>query len=64
MTRTTFANERRAHGASAVEAALEAARVRLRPVMMTALAMLIGMLPTSLGLGEGGEQNAALGRAA
>ena len=37
--------------------------MRLRPVMMTALAMLIGMLPMSLGLGEGGEQNAALGRA-
>lgn len=59
----TFANEQRAHGLSAVDAALEAGRVRLRPVIMTALAMLIGMLPMSLGLGEGGEQNAALGRA-
>jgi multidrug efflux pump subunit AcrB len=59
----TFANEQRATGMSAIEAALEAGSVRLRPVMMTALAMLIGMLPMSLGLGEGGEQNAALGRA-
>src|SRR5262249_33130130 len=59
----TFASEQRTLGKSAVEAAIEAGRVRLRPVMMTALAMLIGMLPMSLGLGEGGEQNAALGRA-
>ncbi|MBX3193054.1 MAG: efflux RND transporter permease subunit [Labilithrix sp.] len=59
----TFANEQRERGLGAIEAALEAGRVRLRPVLMTALAMLIGMLPTSLGLGEGGEQNAALGRA-
>jgi multidrug efflux pump subunit AcrB len=59
----TFANEQRAAGMSAIDAALEAGSVRLRPVMMTALAMLIGMLPMSLGLGEGGEQNAALGRA-
>ncbi len=59
----TFANEQREEGLSSVAAALEAGRVRLRPVMMTALAMLIGMLPMSLGLGEGGEQNAALGRA-
>jgi multidrug efflux pump subunit AcrB len=59
----TFANEQRAHGASAFEAAMEAGRVRLRPVLMTAMAMFIGMLPMSLGLGEGGEQNAALGRA-
>ena len=59
----TFAREQRAHGTSAIEAALEAGRVRLRPVMMTALAMGIGMLPMSLGHGEGGEQNAALGRA-
>src|SRR6267143_1831900 len=62
----TFANEQRhpefgAHGAR--EAALLAGRTRLRPVLMTALAMLIGMLPMSLGLGEGGEQNAPLGRA-
>lgn len=59
----TFAKEQRALGMSAIEAALEAGRVRLRPVIMTALAMLVGMLPMSLGLGEGGEQNAALGRA-
>lgn len=59
----TFANEQRLHGASAHEAALAAGSVRLRPVLMTAMAMFIGMLPMSLGLGEGGEQNAALGRA-
>ena len=59
----TFANEQRLHGMSALDAALEAGSVRLRPVMMTALAMLIGMIPMSLGIGEGGEQNAALGRA-
>ncbi|MBL8721740.1 MAG: efflux RND transporter permease subunit [Myxococcales bacterium] len=59
----TFANEQRALGKSAMDAALAAGRVRLRPVLMTALAMLIGMLPMSLGLSEGGEQNAALGRA-
>ncbi len=59
----TFANEQRLAGLDARRAALEAARVRLRPVLMTALAMIIGMLPMSLGLGEGGEQNAALGRA-
>jgi multidrug efflux pump subunit AcrB len=59
----TFANEQREAGLSSVAAALEAGRVRLRPVVMTALAMLIGMLPMSLGIGEGGEQNAALGRA-
>jgi multidrug efflux pump subunit AcrB len=62
----TFANEQRqpdfgTHEAR--EAALLAGRTRLRPVLMTALAMLIGMLPMSLGLGEGGEQNAPLGRA-
>jgi multidrug efflux pump subunit AcrB len=59
----TFASEQRHNQKSAVEAALLAGSVRLRPVMMTALAMLIGMMPMSLGLGEGGEQNAALGRA-
>ncbi|MBD2754747.1 efflux RND transporter permease subunit [Spirosoma validum] len=47
----------------AYEAALEAGRTRLRPILMTAIAMIIGMLPMSLGLGEGGEQNAPLGRA-
>jgi multidrug efflux pump subunit AcrB len=62
----TFANEQRAPAAGghdARTAALMAGRTRLRPVLMTALAMLIGMLPMSLGLGEGGEQNAPLGRA-
>lgn len=59
----TFANEQRLKGMSALEAALEAGKVRLRPVLMTALAMSIGLLPMSLGLSEGGEQNASLGRA-
>ena len=59
----SFANERRAAGLTAAEAAIEAGFVRLRPVLMTALAMIIGMLPMALGLGEGGEQNAPLGRA-
>ncbi len=59
----TFANEQRAYGRDAREAALAAGMTRLRPVIMTALAMMIGMLPMSLGLGEGGEQNAPLGRA-
>jgi multidrug efflux pump subunit AcrB len=62
----TFANEQRepGHGGhDARGAALLAGRTRLRPVLMTALAMLLGMLPMSLGLGEGGEQNAPLGRA-
>lgn len=59
----TFANEQRAEGKSALESALEAGRTRMRPVLMTAAAMILGMLPMSLGLGEGGEQNAPLGRA-
>jgi multidrug efflux pump subunit AcrB len=59
----TFANERRLAGDDALTAALAAGRTRLRPVLMTALAMILGMLPMSLGLGEGGEQNAPLGRA-
>jgi multidrug efflux pump subunit AcrB len=68
----TFANQQRKGGGGtphpgagrdAVEAALVAGMTRLRPVVMTALAMIIGMLPMSLGLGEGGEQNAPLGRA-
>ncbi len=59
----SFARERMDGGASAMAAALEAGFVRFRPVLMTALAMIIGMLPMSLGLGEGGEQNAPLGRA-
>jgi multidrug efflux pump subunit AcrB len=58
-----FAGDQRDLGKSAVEAALEAGYTRLRPVIMTAAAMIIGMLPMSLGLGEGGEQNAPLGRA-
>ncbi|MDQ6925557.1 MAG: efflux RND transporter permease subunit, partial [Candidatus Eremiobacteraeota bacterium] len=53
-----FANGLRAQGRTAMEAALEAGFVRLRPVLMTALAMVIGMLPMALGLGEGAEQNA------
>ncbi|MET0594180.1 MAG: efflux RND transporter permease subunit, partial [Polyangiaceae bacterium] len=59
----TFANEQRSFGHDAKTAALAAGMTRLRPVIMTALAMIIGMLPMSLGLGEGGEQNAPLGRA-
>ena len=59
----TFANDRRADGLDAMAAALDAGVTRLRPVLMTALAMIIGMLPMALGLGEGGEQNAPLGRA-
>ncbi len=59
----TFANDQRAAGRDVVHAALAAGMTRLRPVLMTALAMIIGMLPMSLGLGEGGEQNAPLGRA-
>ncbi len=59
----TFANEQREEGKNAMDAAYSAGLTRLRPVIMTALAMIIGMLPMSLGLGEGGEQNAPLGRA-
>jgi multidrug efflux pump subunit AcrB len=59
----TFANDRRREGDDAHGAALAAGATRLRPVLMTAMAMIIGMLPMSLGLGEGGEQNAPLGRA-
>jgi multidrug efflux pump subunit AcrB len=59
----SFARERLAELGDATQAALEAGFVRLRPVLMTALAMMIGMLPMALGLGEGGEQNAPLGRA-
>ena len=59
----TFANDKRLEGLSAHDAALAAGLTRLRPVVMTALAMIIGMLPMSLGLSEGGEQNAPLGRA-
>jgi len=59
----TFAIERLREGADVTTAALEAGRTRLRPVIMTATAMILGMLPMSLGLGDGGEQNAPLGRA-
>ncbi len=59
----SFARERLAAGVPAHAAALEAGATRLRPVLMTALAMVIGMVPMALGLGEGGEQNAPLGRA-
>ncbi|MEO7032270.1 MAG: efflux RND transporter permease subunit [Polyangiaceae bacterium] len=59
----TFANDQRKVGRDAKHAALAAGMTRLRPVLMTAMAMIIGMLPMSLGLGEGGEQNAPLGRA-
>jgi CzcA family heavy metal efflux pump len=59
----TFANDQRKLGRDAMQAALAAGMTRLRPVIMTALAMIIGMLPMALGLGEGGEQNAPLGRA-
>jgi multidrug efflux pump subunit AcrB len=59
----TFANEQRRAGGDAKAAAVAAGRARLRPVIMTATAMILGMLPMSLGLGDGGEQNAPLGRA-
>jgi multidrug efflux pump subunit AcrB len=59
----SFAREKLTELGDATQAALEAGYVRLRPVLMTALAMVIGMLPMALGLGEGGEQNAPLGRA-
>jgi multidrug efflux pump subunit AcrB len=59
----SFANERFTETKDALRAALEAGSTRLRPVIMTALAMIIGMVPMAIGLGEGGEQNAPLGRA-
>jgi multidrug efflux pump subunit AcrB len=59
----SFARERLAATGNAVRAALEAGVTRFRPVLMTALAMIIGMSPMALGLGQGGEQNAPLGRA-
>jgi CzcA family heavy metal efflux pump len=59
----SFARERLNEGLDSKQAALQAGYVRIRPVLMTALAMIIGMVPLSLGLGEGGEQNAPLGRA-
>ncbi|HUB89238.1 MAG TPA: efflux RND transporter permease subunit [Dyella sp.] len=59
----SFARERLAHHDDPVQAAIEAGFQRFRPVLMTALAMIIGMVPMALGMGEGGEQNAPLGRA-
>jgi CzcA family heavy metal efflux pump len=59
----SFARERLNEGLNSTQSALQAGFVRIRPVLMTALAMIIGMVPLSLGLGEGGEQNAPLGRA-
>jgi multidrug efflux pump subunit AcrB len=59
----TFANEMREEGMGPVEAAIEAGHVRFRPILMTALAMILGMLPMALAIGEGSEQNAPLGRA-
>src|SRR5579863_5431957 len=59
----SFATEQMAAGIDSISAALEAGFTRFRPVLMTALAMIIGMLPMALGLGDGGEQNAPLGRA-
>ena len=60
----TFAREHRDQtGCSAVEAAIKAGETRLRPVLMTAAAMFVGLIPMALGIGEGSEQNAALARA-
>ena len=59
----SFAREQMAEGKDAISAALEAGFTRFRPVLMTALAMIIGMFPMALGMGDGGEQNAPLGRA-
>ncbi len=59
----TFASEMQQHGKSALAAAIEAGRTRLRPILMTAAAMIVGMIPMALGLGDGSEQNAALARA-
>jgi multidrug efflux pump subunit AcrB len=59
----SFARERMAEGLHPIRAAVEAGSTRMRPVIITALAMIIGMLPMAMGLGEGGEQNAPLGRA-
>jgi CzcA family heavy metal efflux pump len=59
----SFAKERLLHHGDPIEAAIEAGYTRFRPVIMTALAMIIGMIPMALGLGDGGEQNAPLGRA-
>ncbi len=59
----TFANFQLKEGKTSIEAIHTAALTRLRPILMTALAMIVGMIPMALALGEGGEQNAPLGRA-
>jgi multidrug efflux pump subunit AcrB len=59
----SFANQRMAAGDDPLQAATSAGFTRLRPVLMTAGAMIVGMVPMALGIGEGGEQNAPLGRA-
>ena len=59
----SFARDRMAEGVDPLQSALDAGATRLRPVLMTALAMIIGMIPMALGIGEGAEQNAPLGRA-
>ncbi len=59
----TFAEEYRKKGSSSIEAALQGAKARLRPILMTSLAMIVGMIPMALGIGEGSEQTAPLGRA-
>ena len=59
----TFAREQLEEHGDSFRSALQAGYVRLRPVLMTAIAMIIGMVPMAMGLGEGGEQNAPLGRA-
>jgi multidrug efflux pump subunit AcrB len=59
----TFAERSRLSGKSALEAALDGATTRLRPILMTSLAMIVGMMPMALGIGEGSEQTAPLGRA-
>src|SRR6202035_429913 len=59
----SFARQRMGEGLDPLKAALDAGATRIRPVLMTALAMIIGMIPMALGLGEGAEQNAPLGRA-
>lgn len=60
---TSFARDRLRQGETVVQAALDAVKTRLRPVLMTATAMIVGILPMAIGAGEGGEQNAPLGRA-
>jgi multidrug efflux pump subunit AcrB len=59
----SFARQRMGEGLAPIAAALDAGATRIRPVLMTAMAMIIGMIPMALGLGEGAEQNAPLGRA-